>query len=228
MPCTRPMDNETIPCPNCGSSLFTEKFCPNCGSANPVNYIDESLRVEPATVIHKSNSGSAKKLGVIAAIAVIGIVVAGFFANSYALGNLQFRVRDISDFDYASLSSKVQMDVCNPSAFPAGFDKFNAVIHYRGGDFANMSVNGGTVMPYQPARFDGRLELNAQTVSGLIVAFANAVAGQDTAYNEGDISMTMTVDAKILGVIPYSQTRDFTFSEFQQAMSLQQTAGYSC
>jgi hypothetical protein len=60
------------------------------------------------------------------------------------------------------------------------------------------------------------------------VAFANAVAGRDTAYNEGDISMTMTVDAKILGIVPYSQTRDFTFSEFQQAMSLQQAAGYSC
>lgn len=208
--------------------MFTEKFCPNCGSANPVNYIDESLRVEPAMVVRKSSGGSAKRVAVIAVIAVIGIAVAGFFANSYALDSLQFRIRDISDFDYASLSSKVQMDVCNPSAFPAGFDKFNAVIHYRGGDFASMSVNGGAVMPYQPARFDGKLMLDAQTVSGLIVAFANAVAGQDTAYNEDDISMTMTVDAKILGVVPYSQTRDFTFSEFQQAMSLQQTAGYSC
>lgn len=179
-------------------------------------------------VVRKSSGGSAKRVAVIAVIAVIGIAVAGFFANSYALDSLQFRIRDISDFDYASLSSKVQMDVCNPSAFPAGFDKFNAVIHYRGGDFASMSVNGGAVMPYQPARFDGKLMLDAQTVSGLIVAFANAVAGQDTAYNEDDISMTMTVDAKILGVVPYSQTRDFTFSEFQQAMSLQQTAGYSC
>jgi uncharacterized OB-fold protein len=222
------MENETMPCPNCGSALFTEKFCPNCGSANPVNYIDESLRVEPATVMHKSNSGSAKRVIVMAAITVIGIVVAGFFANSYALDRLQFRVKDISDFDYVSLSSKVQMDICNPSAFPAGFDKFNAVIHYRGDDFATMSVNGGTVMPYQPARFDGKLILDAQTVSGLIVAFANAVAGQDTAYNEDDISMTMTVDAKILGIIPHTQTRDFTFSEFQQVMSLQHATGYSC
>lgn len=222
------MDSEAIPCPNCGSGLFTEKFCPNCGSANPVDYIDESLKIAPAMPRTKSESGKAGRVAGMAAIVVIVIVVGGFFANSYALNNLQFRISDVSEFDYASLSSKVQMDVCNPSAFPASFDRFNAVIHYKGGDFASMSIDGGNVMPYQPARFDGKLGLEAQTVSGLIVAFADAVAGQDTAYNEDDISMTMTVDAKILGVMPYSQTRDFTFSEFQQVMSLQQTSSYSC
>jgi len=222
------MDSETVPCPNCGSGLFTEKFCPNCGSANPVNFIDESLRVEPAAVVHKSRAGRTKRVTVIAAIAVIGITVVSFIANSYALDSLQFRVRDVSDFDFTSLSSKVRMDACNPSAFPTGFDRFNAVIHYRGGDFAHMSVKGGTVMPYQPARFDGKLTMDAQIVSGMIVAFADAVAGQDTAYNEDDISMTMTVEARILGVIPYTQARDFTFSEFRQAMSLQRNTEYSC
>jgi hypothetical protein len=222
------MDNERIPCPNCNNSLFAEMFCPNCGSANPVNYIDESLRVEPTFVVHKSNGGSAKRVSVIVVIAVMGIALAIFFANNYALGSLQFHIRNISNFEYASLSSKMQMDVCNPSMFPTGFDKFNAVIHYKGGNFASMSVTGGTVMPYQPARFDGTIKLDGQTVSGLILAFPDAIAGQDIAYSEDDISTTVTVDAKILGVIPYPQTRDFTFSEFRQAMNLHQTAGYQC
>lgn len=206
--------------------MFTEKFCPNCGSANPVNYIDETLKVTPAMAVKSSHSD--RLVARTAAIAVVALVIAGFFANSYAFGNLQFRIKDVSGFDYASLSSKVQLDACNPSAFPASFDKFNAVIRYRGGDFATMSVNGGTVMPYQPAHFDGRLGLDAQTVSGLIVAFADALDGRNTAYNEDDISMTMTVDAKLLGIVPYSQTRDFTFSEFKQAMSLQKNAEYAC
>jgi hypothetical protein len=222
------MDNTAVPCPSCGIRLFTEKFCPNCGSANPVDYIDESLRVEPSAVIQDRWSGHAKRIMGIAVITVIGISVVSFLANNYALNNLQLRVRNVSDFDFASLSSKVQLDVCNPSAIPAGFDKFNAVVRYRGNDFASMSVNGGTVMPYQAARYDGKLMMDAQTVSGMIVAFANAVAGQDTAYNEDDISMTTRIEARILGIIPYTQAHDFTLSEFRESMGMQRITGYSC
>lgn len=220
------MDNEAIPCPNCGSGMFTEKFCPNCGNANPVNYIDETLKVTPAMTVKNSHSG--RRVARTAVIAVIGLVIASFFANSYAFGNLQFRIKDVSGFDYASLSSKLQLDACNPSAFPASFDKFDAVILYRGNDFATMSVNGGMVMPHQPAHFDGKLKLDAQTVSGLIVAFSDALDGRNTAYNEDDISMTMTVNTNLLGIVPYSQTREFTFSEFKQVMSLQKNTEYAC
>jgi hypothetical protein len=71
--------------------------CPNCGSTNPVNYIDESLCVQPAVVVHKSNGGSVKAVVVRGAIAVIGINVASLFANGYALGKLQFLARDVSE-----------------------------------------------------------------------------------------------------------------------------------
>jgi len=220
------MDNEAIPCPSCGTGMFTEKFCPNCGSANPVNYIDETLKVMPTMTVKSNHSN--RRIVRTAAIAIIGLVVAGFFANSYALGSLQFRIKDVSGFDYASLSSKMQLDACNPSAFPASFDKFSAVIHYKGDDFATMSVNGGMVMPYQLAHFDGKLGLDAQIVSGLIVAFSDALDGRNTSYNENDISITMTMDAKLLGIVPYSQTREFTFSEFKQVMTLQKNTEYSC
>jgi hypothetical protein len=34
------------------------------------------------------------------------------------------------------------------------------------------------------------------------------MAGQDTAYNEDNISLTMTVDARVMGIVPYSQTHE--------------------
>jgi len=197
--------------------MFTERFCPNCGNPNPIVHIDETLKVEP---IWRTGHGigNARPAAIIATVATIGILVVSFISSSYSLNGLQFHVNKVSVFDYASLSSAVQINVCNPSVFPTSFDKYNIVIHYRGKDFASMSVNGGMLMPRQTVQFDGKLKLDSQLVSGLIVAFADAVAGRDTAYNTQDISLTTTVDAKLLGVFPYTQTREITFSEFQQVI----------
>jgi hypothetical protein len=38
----------------------------------------------------------------------------------------------------------------------------------------------------------------------------------------------MTVDAKILGIIPYSQTRVFALTELQEFMSAQKADEYFC
>jgi hypothetical protein len=102
----------------------------------------------------------------------------------------------------------MHVHACNLTAFPATFDRFEATMNYQGDDFASMLIDGGTVMPYQSTGFDGRPAVNANTLGGLIIAFAAAMAGQDTAYNEDNISLTMTVDARVMGIVPYSQTHE--------------------
>jgi hypothetical protein len=101
-------------------------------------------------------------------------------------------------------------------------------MNYQGDDFASMPIGGGTVMPYQSISFDGRLALNANTVGGLIIAFAAAMAGQDTAYNEDNISLTMTVNARVMGIVPYSQTHEYTFAEFRRVMGAQLDEEFAC
>ena len=141
-------------------------------------------------------------------VAAIGMIAASYYANSYALNSMPFRVREVTDFDFNTLSSSMQVDACNLTAFPATFDRFEATMNYQRDDFASMPIDGGTVMPYQSTSLDGRPAFNANTVSGLIIAFAAAMAGQDTAYNEDNISLTMTVDARVMGIVPYSQTHE--------------------
>jgi hypothetical protein len=143
-------------------------------------------------------------------MAAIGMIAASYYANSYALNSLPFRVREVTDFDFHfnTLSSSMHVDACNLTAFPATFDRFEATINYQGDDFASMPIDGGTVMPHQSTSLDGRPAVNANTLSGLIIAFAAAMAGQDTAYNEDNISLTMTVDARVMGIVPYSQTHE--------------------
>lgn len=222
-------EEHTIPCPNCGKAIATEKYCSGCGTPNPINYIDESVKVSRTRVMRRQQKREVPTRAIIvgASVAVV-MLVATFFANSYALSNMQYRVVDVSDFDYTTLASDVALEACNPTAFPAGFDKFSAVVDYRQGEFARINVEGGSVMPYQASTFDGELKLSAQTVSGLIIALADAVGGTDSPYNENDITLKVTMDARILGIVPYTHTQEFTFSQFQQFMGAQQAEKYQC
>jgi hypothetical protein len=225
--------DEAAPCSNCGYGIHTEKFCPKCGAANQIEYIDETVKIDPAVGrivrgMSKKKGRTTVKLAKALGIAAIVMMAASYFANSYALNNLQFRVREVTNFDYNSLSSSMRLDACNPTAFPASFDKVETVMNYQGEDFARMSIAGSTVFPYQSTSLDGKLALNADKVSGLVIALAAALSGQNTAYDENELSLTMRVDARILGVIPYSQTHQYTFSEFRQVMGAQPGQEFAC
>src|SRR5574338_333298 len=34
-----------VPCTGCGKPIATQKYCSSCGAPNPINYIDESVKV---------------------------------------------------------------------------------------------------------------------------------------------------------------------------------------
>lgn len=60
----------------------------------------------------------------------IGMIAASYYANSYALNSMPFRVREVTDFDFNfnTLSSSMHVDACNLTAFPATFDRFEATM----------------------------------------------------------------------------------------------------
>lgn len=225
-------EDHAIPCPNCGMPIETEKYCASCGTPNPISYIDESVKVSRTKVVRKKEKRqerhSPKRVIVAASVVAIGVLAATFFANSYALSNMQYRVNDVSTFDFSSLTSDIVLEACNPTAFPVAFDRFSAVVNYKQGELGRIEVSGGTVMPYQGSTFPGELKLSAQTISGLIIALAGSLAGNDSPYDENDITLMVTTDARILGIMPYSESKEFTFDEFQQFMSAQQADQYQC
>jgi hypothetical protein len=216
----------SIPCPNCGKPIRTEKFCPGCGTANPINYIDESVKVSRTRAVRRQEKSRGFSRVMVMGIGVaVAVLVGTFLGNNYALNSMQFRVNDVSEFDIASMSSTIKLDACNPTVFPAGFDRFSAVIKYRQAEFARVTVDGDLVMPYQAATFDGEMSLSADIISGLVLALGEP---GNSPYNENDMTVAMTMDAKILGIVPYSQSDEFSFSEFQQVAGEDQSAQYSC
>lgn len=197
--------------------------------ANPISYIDESVKVSKTRVVRRKERMHIPFRAIATGVGVAAIlVIAGYFGNNHALNNMQFKVTSVSAFDFASLTSQVGLEVCNPTAFPAGFDKFDAILYYRGSEFARIAATGGLVMPYQAAPYDGQLKLSAQTVSGVVIALADAVGGKDSPYEENEITVKMMTESKVLGLFPYSDTREFTFAQFQEFMSAQSADKYLC
>jgi len=228
-------EEQAIPCPNCGNPILTEKFCSSCGTANPIDYIDESVRVSKTRRVDPSRPRNSvpKRVIFVGAGAAVAVLLATMYASSYAVSNMQFRIIEVSDFDFKSLSSNVQLEACNPTAFPAGFEEFSAIVYYGDAEFARLAVDGGPLMPNEASSFDGKFQLSAERLSGPLIALASAVGGNDNnnanvTITYSDISLKMTVDSKLLGIVPFSQQQEFTFSEFQRFMDAQKSDTYRC
>jgi len=158
------------------------------------------------------------------------IFIALVLMNYYAVNNLQFRSKGMENFDFVTFSMDMQLDACNPTYFPAYFDKMLLVVNYKGKQFATMTLHGTTIMPKQAVTLNGNMAVNAQMVAGLFLqGFASAFSGQSQqAFNENDLTFKVALDTKTLGFIPLSLSHEFSYNEFQQIMNSRKTSQFSC
>lgn len=228
-------------CSKCGKELFGENFCPVCGTPNASKSVNDipSIPASPSPNDFggrgnndNSSSPNRNKKFVYTGIAigaVFALIVGSIGVNYYALSNLQFRGSGTENFDFATLGVDMKMDVCNPTPIPTNFDKFTLVVNYKDREFATMTMKGKNIPSYQTTTVDGRLSINAQTFTGLFIqALADGFAGKESSFDENDLSFVTTIDTKALGLIPLSNSRTFTMSEFQEVMQHRNSGQFSC
>lgn len=205
-------------CTECGSIVSkTHNFCPKCG-INQENPEDHT---------RYPGSRSYKKAGAAIAIIIVIIIVYGTM-NLYALSSLQFRPNGTGTFDFADLSMPLHLQACNPSYFPASFDKFSLDINYKSTNFGDAIVWGKMIPPKSSVPVDGQLKLNGQGLVQLFLAsFASAFSGQQSSFDPSQMRITATLDAPIFGVIPFSISKDYSIGDFKGMMS-NATGQYSC
>lgn len=234
------LSDPSIFCAKCGKELFGENFCPVCGTPNAKKSINDIPPI-PASPSpnnfgrNENNSNSSPNrnrkfvYAGIGAGAVVALFAVSIGFNYYALSNLQFRGNAAEDFDFATLSVDMKMDVCNPTAIPASFDKFTLLMNYKDKEFATMTIKGKTIPSYQTTTLDGRLSMNAEMVAGLFMqALADGFSGNEgPSFSEDDMTVVTTIDTKALGFIPMSDSKSFTMSEFQEQMQ-QGSSEFSC
>jgi hypothetical protein len=129
----------------------------------------------------------------------------------------------VGDFDKDTLTLGVEIDACNPTSLPTGFDKMRFELDYKSKEFASMIVQGDTIMPKQSVILHGRIHMNADTVENWWQAY-NIFTG----FSHEDINLKVTVQAKAFGFIPVSAERNFSYDEFVALVVSPQATQFSC
>ena len=154
------------------------------------------------------------------------IFVSLLAASSYANANLQYRSRGAQGYNFSQSSTDVAMDVCNPTPFPAGFDRLQFVATYKDSDFATMEFENGSVPANAATTVDGALQINGRAaLAAVFQSFADSLNGKSSAGDAG-MKVKMTLESRLLGLVPVSQSKEMSGDEFSQMMSGK--SGFSC
>ena len=163
----------------------------------------------------------------------VGIVFLFVGLNLYSISNLQFRGHnfnsiDFSKFDLADASMDFQLEACNPTFFPASFKNLKVDIAYKSTSFGTLTVWGKTVPPNSASVVDGRLKVNAVAMAGLFLELMKAEFSHTKPnVDPNELRYIATLDAPVLGVIPFSLSKTYLPTEFFDMLQGQGNA-YSC
>lgn len=151
---------------------------------------------------------AGRRVVIVAAVAVIAVIfVSAFAVNAYAASNLQFRSAGSQNFDFSRLSSGVLVDACNPTPFPASFDEYRIDVYYRDDELATLSLSGKTIMPNTSERLEGSIDIDGSTTASLFAqSMADAFSGEGS--EDSQVTAKSTLNSRVLGIIPVSDTRD--------------------
>ena len=165
------------------------------------------------------------KTAYIAAGVAVAVFVALLAANSYANASLQYRSQGAQGFNFSDSTADVAMDVCNPTPFPAGFDRLAFVAFYGDSQFAEMEFRDAEIAASSQAEVDGTLDVDGRAVlAAVFQGFADSLNGEEV---EGDdIKVRMTSESRLLGFVPSSQSVEMSGGEFSDMMNGEN--GFDC
>jgi hypothetical protein len=151
-----------------------------------------------------------RKVAIASAAGVAAVIVAALGVSYYVASSLQFRAAG-GAFDPATLSFGALVDACNPTPLPASFDRYTISVYYGGDQFATISVPGRTIAPQSSETLRGDIDVDEEAVGGIVgQAIGRAFSGQPAEGSE--VTARATLDSKMLGFVPLSQTRELDLS----------------
>jgi hypothetical protein len=166
-----------------------------------------------------ANSPSRKRVVTVAAIIAI-VVVAYMGLDAYAVTTLQFRPHHGNQYLISQTQMFIQSDVCNPSYFPASFNKYEINAFYKTDSIEIADISRSTISPKTYEILNGVFTLNKDAVMKL--------QQRNFTFDPNQAHVTTMVDAPIFGVIPFSVAKEYSGIEFQQVVKNGPPGSFSC
>jgi len=160
---------------------------------------------------------SAQGVGIGIGIAIlIFVLILGL--NVYAISNLQFRAQSIEDFSiFPDLKMNMNMETCNPTFFPASYKAIYLDVYYKQNNLGTATMYGSTIPPGANMPTKGNVDLNSGSVLGSIIdAIGSALLGSTPSTK--DVKFKIKLDAPILGIIPFTIEKYYSYNEFSKML----------
>ena len=157
---------------------------------------------------------------IIASVLIAGTV--GFtFLNAVLAEQIQFTVTDQDDFRYFGLINEEKILLCNPTPFYTSFDNFQIRMVYEKRDVGKLSFPGAFVAPNSNVTKQGKFTTNAfEEVQYLSMHFDSMFLGTIPVRIDPTKMIIVTeIQTKIIGVIPYTITNQYSALEFWEMMN---------
>lgn len=153
---------------------------------------------------------------------IVMICSAGYVvAGAVMLDDLQVRWNQRGgSFGYVSMLNGGVVEVCNPGFLPLAFQSLSMSVSYRGQDVGEF-VTGAAAVPSGSERElagDGRVADAAGRMFSMYVD--TKMSGTDVArrVDSGQVDVLRSVEAPVLGFIPWSVTKTYSGQEFFDMM----------
>jgi hypothetical protein len=165
------------------------------------------------------NAPSRKKIAIVTAV-IVAIVVAYVGLDSYAVSTLQFRPNTSNDYQISPTAVHIQADVCNPSFFPASFNKYVITAFYNSSVIEKAEIGGSTLSSKTMTTVNGVFVLNTTAILKL--------KQENATFDPTLARITTSVDAPIFGVIPFSVVKQYSAEQFNNVLKNGPPGSFSC
>lgn len=182
----------------------------------------EDKEAEQADELHPGESwtpASRKKIAIVASV-IAALIVAYVGLDVYSVGMLEFRPHSGNQYPISPTEIHIQADVCNPSFFPATFNKYEISAFYNSELIEKAELEGNTVSPKAMSTLDGVFALNTDAILRL--------KQENASFDPTLAKITTTVDAPIFGAIPFSVVKEYSAAQFQEVLKNGPPGSFSC
>ncbi len=172
------------------------------------------------TAIHKTKGLSSRKKVLVIVTIIVAMVASFVGLDAYSASMLQFRPDLNNQYQVSSTAIHIQANVCNPSFFPATFNKYTITAFYNSEEIEDAEINGTTVYPNTATTVDGIFALNADALLKL--------RNENATFDPTLAKITTNINAPIFGTIPFSVIKEYSSEQFQQVLKNGPSGSFSC
>jgi hypothetical protein len=159
-------------------------------------------------------------IAIIAAFA-IAITLAYSGLNIYALGDLQERGTNEVGFRFFEMINDGTVEICNPSPFFVNFKKFNIIMYLDGAPKGTFATGPVFLSPYSSIVVNGTFTSDTFSEAQYYAMHFDGQFSEDVPerIDPRKLLITTEVEVPIIGVIPYTVTKQYAGLYFWETMN---------